>query len=66
MRDFHFSELYGPFKCEYDDCEEQTFMIRLTNDENKQLPEQSGPVAVRYIFSNNLGIALCEHHANIS
>ena len=64
MRDFHFSELYGPFRCEKDDCQNNTYMIRLTDDENKQLPEQSGPTAVHHIFRNNLGIALCEHHAN--
>lgn len=64
MRDFVFSELYGPFKCEHEECGTNTYMIRLTSDENNQLPAQSGPLAVHHIFSNNLGIALCEEHAN--
>lgn len=64
MRDFVFGEMYGPFRCEYDDCGADTYMIRLTDEENDQLPEQSGPTAVHYIFSHNLGIPLCDNHDN--
>lgn len=55
---FTVGELWGPFPCEV--CElESTFTIKLSDDENNSLPEQFGPVAVRHIFDNKLGIAIC-------
>jgi len=63
MRNFTVSELWGPFPCEYPGCKnKECFSILLSSAENKQLPEQSGPEAVKYIFDNKLGIAICERH----
>jgi len=61
IRYFKFSELYGPFPCEVDGCQAQgAFTIALTDKENKSLPEQAGPEAVKFIFDKKLGVAICD------
>jgi len=63
MRYFTVSELWGPFPCEFPGCPEKAvFTIRLTDEENARLPEQCGPEAVRFIFANKLGTAVCDSH----
>jgi hypothetical protein len=63
MRIFTISELWGPMACEEKGCREcECDSILLTDEENDQLPEKTGPAAVRYIFKNSLGDALCDKH----
>ena len=62
MRYFTISELWGPVQCEHPGCTKDTFTIRLTDEENKRLPEQSGPRAIRFIFDNGLGKGVCDKH----
>lgn len=63
MRDFMLSELYGPVPCEHPGCtDKDAFTIRLTDEENNQLPKKSGSAAVIFIFKNKLGTALCDNH----
>lgn len=60
-RYFTVSELWGPFPCENKGCDNSVaFTIKLTEEENKSLPEQHGPDAVRFIFKNKLGVAMCD------
>ena len=63
VRPFVMGELYagcGGMKCESGDCENRTFAIWLTADENNGLPEDSGPRAALYILREKVGIALCD------
>lgn len=60
-RYFTVSELYGPFPCEQKDCNNtEAWTIKLTAEENKSLPEQHGPDAVKHIFKNKLGVTICD------
>lgn len=62
MRDFWFSELWGPFDCEVkgEKCKTTAWMITLTDEENAKLPEQTGPDAASFILREKLGIAVCD------
>jgi hypothetical protein len=60
MRIFSFSETYGPFTCESPQCKKISWDCLLTDEENKKLPEQTGPVAAKHILKNGIGKMLCE------
>jgi len=62
MRYFTFGEAWGPFDCEHPDCKEETNTIRLTDEENELLPEQTGPRVANFILENGLGIVVCKKH----
>lgn len=63
MRYFTFGELWGPFPCEHPGCtEKKVYTIRLTDEENDSLPEESGPNVAAFIFDNKLGVAVCSEH----
>lgn len=59
---FSFSELWWPFICEHEGCNEITNNILLSQSDQKQLPEINGPIAADYILNNNLGRAVCSKH----
>ena len=65
-RIFAVGELYGPMVCEHCDgdvmCRAEAWSFLLTDEENKLLPEESGPKAVTFIFAEGLGVALCDKH----
>ena len=77
---FTVGELWGPFPCEEvvdgNKCGIDCFSLVLTDTEvnqmNTALPDEvicgmaRGPEAVRYIFKQKLGKALCDRHLRAS
>lgn len=62
MRVFTVGDLWGPLSCEHPGCKKETHTLLLTDEENRSLPEQTGPKAVQHIFENKLGVATCDNH----
>lgn len=66
MRIFNVDKRWGSFVCQHVEndiqCENETFTILLTDEENSQLPEKSGTEAEIFIIQNRLGKALCNEH----
>ena len=65
VRPFTLGELWAGsngMRCEHAGCRRRTYTIWLTDTENKQLPEETGPDAATHILQNKLGTALCEKH----
>jgi len=63
VRPFVMGELFagcGGMKCESGKCENRTFTIWLTEDENNGLPDDSGHAPALYILREKVGIALCD------
>ena len=62
MRIFTVDELWGPYDCEIKgpNCEGEAWALILTDEENKSLPEQSGPAAVKHILDHRLGKVACD------
>jgi hypothetical protein len=57
---FTVSELWGPLHCKQ--CRREAWTIVLSPEDNASLPEQSGPQAVVFIFTNGLGTVFCDEH----
>ena len=62
VRFFTTNEVYGPFPCECGDCGNRTFTVRLSKEENESLPEPRGHRAIRFIFEEKIGLAVCKKH----
>lgn len=58
-RAFTVGDLYGPLRCEIDNCGQATSTLILTEAENHSLEVKQGSEAVNIIFERNLGIAVC-------
>ena len=60
-------ELHGGsegMKCEHKSgCDNRSWTVFLTDEENKLLPEQSGPEAALFINQQKLGVVLCREHS---
>lgn len=68
FRLFSFGELYGPFPCEKKvsegKCQKDAWTAVLTKEEDKTLPQESGPEACQYILQNRVGTMLCGKHCD--
>lgn len=62
VRPFVFSGLWGDIQCEHPQCRMRTNTVWLTKLENDSLPEPCWTNAAIAIFSEGIGIALCDHH----
>lgn len=60
MRIFTFGELWGPFPCEQALCKKDAFAVVLSDEENRSLPEDSGPKAAAFILRKGIGKATCD------
>ena len=57
---FTFGELWGPFNCEWPDCDCQTFCCVLSKEESDRVKaEEHRP---NFILNEKLGTMLCKEH----
>ncbi len=63
MIPFSLGELYGPAKCEHEECDDNAWFIWMTPEEYTTAKEQKNPTL--YVFENKVGTAMCEKHARV-
>lgn len=61
MRNFIFGELWGLAPCHI--CGEETFIHKLSDEEEKQIEGMDGHVAAQTIIRKHIGVADCGKHA---
>lgn len=60
---FTFGELWGPFSCETENCDQTTYSIFITREDYEALPMPSGEEGFAlHIVGQHIGQALCSAH----
>ena len=58
---FTFTEEYGPFMCEHEDCHKLTHSVLIPDDEYASIPDGMGGSALaHYIIEHYIGKRICK------
>ena len=62
MKKFLFDSHHGPFRCEFDQCKEESRIALLRDDEDQRITGLSSQQATTFVIEHNLGRVLCDKH----